>query len=192
MGNGLKRILTISNALSFYRLLAAPVAVWTAVDGQRNLFFILVCVSLFTDLIDGFIARRLHQETTLGARLDALADGLTLVAVVTGVFAFEYESLEGDIFWLYLFLAVLALGVGISLIRFGKLPAFHLYSFKATDFLLTGFFLVLFTYGFVQWLFIFAMVFSTLASLEIVLVALVLDEFRTNQRGLYWVLKARS
>ena len=188
MRDSWKQIATIPNALSLYRLCAAPVAAWIALEGYRTLFAVLISISLLTDLLDGVIARLFHQKTRIGARLDALADGVTLVVAVLGVFVFEYASLKENVLWLYVFLSCLALGVIVSLVRFKKLPAFHLYSFKVNDFILAAFFVTLFTYGFVQWLFIFAMVFASLASLEIVLVALFLDEFHTNQKGLYWVL----
>lgn len=188
----LNRNANISNALSLYRLCAAPVAAYVALDGNRSLFAILICISLFTDLIDGILARWLHQETRVGARLDALADSMTLIAAILGAFMFEYEPLRQNILWLVIFLVCLGLATMVSLIRFRKLPAFHLYSFKATDVILTGFFITLFTYGFVKWFFVFSTICASIAALEIVLVALVLKEFRPNQKGIYWVLRARK
>lgn len=184
--------LNISNALSFYRLLAAPVAVWAALEGMRTAFVVLILVSLFTDLIDGVLARWLKQETWIGARLDALADSLTLGAAVVGAFAFEQQAILDNLGWLVLALACLGLATVVTLVKFGKLPAFHLYSFKATDVVLTGFFVVLFLYGFVWWFYVLSTLCLALASLEIVAVALVIDEFRTNQKGLWWVLAARG
>ena len=189
MKDSLKQILTIPNALSLYRLSAAPLAAWLALEGHRTLFAVFICISLLTDLLDGIIARLFHQETQIGARLDAFADSMTLVVAVLGVYVFEFAAIQANAFWLYGFLAVLALGTVITLVRFRKLPAFHLYSFKVNDVILAIFFVTVFTYGFIKWLFIFAMVFASLASLEIVLVAVFIREFRTNQKGLYWVLK---
>ena len=192
MKDRLKQIATIPNALSLYRLSAAPVAAWVAFEEYRTLFAILITISLLTDLLDGIIARLFHQETQIGARLDSFADSMTLIVALLGVFIFEFASIQANVFWLYGFLACLALGTMASLLRFRKLPAFHLFSFKVNDFILAVFFITLFAYGFIQWLFIFAMIFASLASLEIVLVVIFIDEFRTNQKGLYWVLKNRT
>jgi len=186
------RLVNIANALSLYRLCAAPVVAWIALDGQRTLFAVLICISLFTDLLDGVLARWLHQETRFGARLDALADSLTLFAAILGAFVFEYQPLYENLMWLVLFLSCLGLATLVSLFRFRKLPAFHLYSFKLTDILMTCFFVTLFTYGFVKWLFILAMCWGALAALEIILVALVLDEFHPNQKSIFRVLTNRS
>ena len=89
-------------------------------------------------------------------------------------------------------LATLALATATTLIRFRKLPAFHLYSFKLADIGLTGFFVVLFLYGFVPWAYAAALGLAALAALEITAVALVIREFRTDLKGLWWVLKSRS
>lgn len=184
-------VYTLSNALSVYRLLAAPAVAAAALTGHRTLFIVLALVSLFTDAIDGVLARWRREETRFGARLDALADSLTLVAGLTGVWVFERAPFVENPRWLGLFLGSLALAVAVSLARFRKLPAFHLYSFKAADIGMTAFFAALFLYGFVPWAYALSLGFAALAALEIVAVALVIPEFRTDLKGLYWVLRAR-
>ena len=184
-------IYTISNALSFYRLCAAPLVAWAALADHRSLFVILVFVSLATDAVDGVLARWRREETPLGARLDALADSLTLGAGLTGVWVFERTPFLESPFWLGLFLGLLALATVTTLIKFRKLPAFHLYSFKLADIGMTGFFGVLFLYGFVPWAYALSLGFAALAALEIVAVALLIPECRTDLKGLWWVLQAR-
>ena len=75
--------------------------------------------------------------------------------------------------------------------RFRKLPAFHLYAFKAAEIGLTAFFATLFLYSFVPWAYALSLGFAALAALEIAAVALVIPAFRTDLKGLYWVLKER-
>jgi CDP-diacylglycerol--glycerol-3-phosphate 3-phosphatidyltransferase len=185
-------IYTISNGLSVYRLLAAPAVAAAALTGHRSLFVVLALVSLGTDAIDGIIARWRREETPLGARLDALADSLTLVAGLIGVWVFERAPFIENPVWLVLFLGALALATATTLLRFGRLPAFHLYSFKAADVGMTAFFTTLFLYGFVPWAYALTLGFAALAALEIFAVALVIPEFRTDLKGLWWVLKARN
>ncbi len=182
-------IYTISNALTLYRLCAAPVIAGVALAENRELFVGLMLVSLFTDAIDGFLARWRHEETRLGARLDALADSATMGAGLVGLWVFERAPLQAQPFWLLLFLGTLAAATLISIMRFRRLPAFHLYSFKLADIGLTGFFLSLFLYRFVEWVYIASMSFAALAALEIAVVALVLRNYRTDIKGLWWVLQ---
>jgi len=183
-------IYTISNSLSVYRLLAAPAVAAAALTGHRSLFVVLALVSLGTDAIDGVIARWRREETPLGARLDALADSLTLAAGLAGVWVFERAPFIETPFWLLVFLGALTLATATTVVKFGKLPAFHLYSFKAADIGMTAFFVALFLYGFVPWAYALSLGFAALAALEILAVALAIPEFRTDLKGLWWVLRA--
>ncbi len=185
------RTWTAANLLSFYRLLAAPAVTWAALSQQRGLFIGLILISLATDALDGMLARRWKEETRLGARLDALADSLTLGAGLVGVWVFERAPFLAAPGWLLTFLATLAIATVVTLVKFRRLPAFHLCSFKFADVVLTGFFLAVFLYDFLPWAYALAMSAATLAAMEIIVVALLIDRFRTDLKGLWWVLKAR-
>jgi len=185
-------VTTLANALSFYRLCAAPVIVFAALSGERTLFMVLMLISLATDAADGFLARRWKQESKLGARLDALADSFTLGAGLTGIWVFERTPFVESPGWLLLFLGTLALATLVSLVKFRRLPAFHLYSFKLADLALTAFFISVFLYEFLPWAYAVSMSLATLAALEVIAVALVIERFRTDLKGLWWVLEARQ
>ncbi len=68
-----KKIITIPNLLSFYRLLAFPLILWFIISGKERLFAIFLIINLVTDFLDGLIARLFKQETDLGAKLDSFA-----------------------------------------------------------------------------------------------------------------------
>lgn len=81
-----KDLMTIPNAISFFRiLLITPfVAFFVAakyITGNYFPAFVTLGVSGISDLFDGMIARKFHQESELGKVLDPLADKLTLIAV---------------------------------------------------------------------------------------------------------------
>lgn len=77
--------LSIPNILSYIRILLVPVFAviyLTATDRSGYLVAALVLlISGFTDLLDGFIARRYNMVTTLGKILDPAADKLTQATV---------------------------------------------------------------------------------------------------------------
>jgi len=81
--DGLDRIFTIPNLLSLIRLCMIPVFVWL-LFGRDNRFgaALLLAVLGCTDWIDGFIARRFNQVSTLGKILDPAADRLLLGTAV--------------------------------------------------------------------------------------------------------------
>ena len=81
-----KDLMTIPNAISFVRiLLIMPfVAFFIAakyITGNYIPAIIIIALSGISDLFDGMIARKFHQESELGKVLDPLADKLTLIAV---------------------------------------------------------------------------------------------------------------
>lgn len=81
-----KDLMTIPNAISFFRiLLITPfVAFFVAakyITGNYIPTFVVLGLSGISDLLDGMIARKFHQESELGKVLDPLADKLTLIAV---------------------------------------------------------------------------------------------------------------
>lgn len=83
------RVWTIPNAVSFARLLAIPYF-WYVLLGQDRigLAALLIFVIGSTDWLDGYLARRLSQESELGAFLDPLADRLMIgSALIAGLIA---------------------------------------------------------------------------------------------------------
>jgi phosphatidylglycerophosphate synthase len=83
--------LNVPNLLSGYRLLVVPVILWAIIEGRRSLFFTLTCVSLVTDVLDGWVARRFHLETEFGARLDSIADDATFFLAFLGLVILDHE-----------------------------------------------------------------------------------------------------
>ena len=69
--------MTIPNLLSFTRIAGVTLAVILYLGGYGWLAVIIGTVAGLTDHLDGYLARRLKQETTLGAMLDQAADSFT-------------------------------------------------------------------------------------------------------------------
>lgn len=80
------RVLTIPNALSLARLIGVPVFLWLILVAEADaLAFLLLVVAGATDWLDGYLARRLNQQSRLGALLDPLADRLYIAATLVGL-----------------------------------------------------------------------------------------------------------
>jgi cardiolipin synthase (CMP-forming) len=83
---GLDRILTWPNVITLVRLLCIPLFLWLLFAEERQtLAAILLAVLGATDWIDGFVARRYHQVSTLGKILDPVADRLLVGTAVIAV-----------------------------------------------------------------------------------------------------------
>lgn len=73
-----ERIVTIPNVLSFIRICIIPLIEWLyRVKKDYIRVTIALLLSGFTDILDGFIARRFHMISNFGKVLDPLADKLT-------------------------------------------------------------------------------------------------------------------
>jgi CDP-diacylglycerol--glycerol-3-phosphate 3-phosphatidyltransferase len=181
--------LNLPNLLSAYRLGVSPLIVWAIFTGRRSLFFTLVCISLVTDILDGWIARRFHLETEFGARLDSLADDVTFFLAFLGLVILDREFVwEHRAAFILLLVSHLG-GFLVSLLRFGRTTSMHLYSSKISGYLLGFFILIYFVFGYVAWYFYLSFGFSVLAYLEGLVITLISREPRSNVRGLYWILQ---
>lgn len=66
--------------LTLARLIAVPVFLVASFGGQYHFAFFLFIGAALTDIVDGFIARRLNQRSKLGALLDPAADKTMMVS----------------------------------------------------------------------------------------------------------------
>ena len=79
----------LPNAITVGRLLLLPVFVWSVLDARPPLATVLLLTMAFSDVLDGYLARRWHAETRMGALLDPLADKLTQL---TGLVVLAYAA----------------------------------------------------------------------------------------------------
>lgn len=77
--------LTIPNLVTLIRFLLVPVFVWLMLHDQYWNALLLLIVLFSTDWIDGFLARKLDQVSSVGKWLDPLADRLSLWVVIITV-----------------------------------------------------------------------------------------------------------
>jgi cardiolipin synthase (CMP-forming) len=71
--------LTLANQLTFLRLAAVPMLAFTLLGGHAGWALGIYLLAAVTDRLDGIAARRLGQQTALGAILDPAADKLMML-----------------------------------------------------------------------------------------------------------------
>jgi cardiolipin synthase len=82
------RILTIPNVISIFRLAGVPLFLWLILVPEADGWALAVLfVSGISDYADGYLARRLHQTSVVGAILDPVADRLYILSTVLGLAA---------------------------------------------------------------------------------------------------------
>ncbi|WP_454295008.1 CDP-alcohol phosphatidyltransferase family protein [Salana multivorans] len=76
------RVVTLPNVVSFARLaILLPLSMWLLLTDRWWWALGALAVLGWTDWLDGFLARRLHQQSLFGARLDPVADRISVVGV---------------------------------------------------------------------------------------------------------------
>ncbi|MBF0096417.1 MAG: CDP-diacylglycerol--glycerol-3-phosphate 3-phosphatidyltransferase [Magnetococcales bacterium] len=72
--------MNLPNLLSLLRILSVPVLIWLVIENHLTAALVVFACSGLTDALDGYLAKRWHQETELGRHLDPLADKLLLLS----------------------------------------------------------------------------------------------------------------
>jgi len=80
-----ERIMTIPNLLSLARILALPIIYLDLTAGRLWRALVVLFVVSWTDWFDGYLARRLQQQTRLGALLDPIGDRALFIVVGLGL-----------------------------------------------------------------------------------------------------------
>ncbi|KAF1362080.1 hypothetical protein EJ07DRAFT_163951 [Lizonia empirigonia] len=115
-----EQIYNIPNFLTLTRLIATPVVGYLIIHNQHLAAFSLFTYAAFSDLLDGWIARKWKLQTVVGSVVDPMADKLLMTTLVTCL------AVNGS---MAAPLAVVILGRDISLgvsalyYRYASLPA---------------------------------------------------------------------
>lgn len=130
--------MSIANYITILRLISIPAIAYYYLSGQYLIALYLLIFAGFSDLLDGYLARRFEQRTKLGAILDPLADKtLMFVCFLTLVYTRQIPL------WLFLLVVsrdvYIVLGVWFLKWRCKKLYIRPTYLSKLTTFFQLGF-----------------------------------------------------
>lgn len=184
---------TIVNSITLYRIVTFPVLLILLFTGNIDLFKWLLLASFFTDAIDGALARMYGATSILGSKLDSIGDDLTVLAATVGLFVTRFDFIkEQAAVFIFLFLLFL-FQLAMSLHRYKKISTFHTYLAKTAAvvtaiFLLSVFFLESVYYP----LFYAAAIITGIELIEEIILVFKLHEYRSNVKGLYWVLRKKN
>jgi len=113
----------------------ALAALMLLIPFESGMFFVLYLLCGLTDVLDGWLARRLQAESLFGARLDSLAD----FAVIAVLLWRLYPAVTPDVRVLCWAGAIAALRFAAAItakLRFGKLGFIHTLGNKLTGLML--------------------------------------------------------
>jgi len=73
--------LSIPNLVTLGRIILVPIVVLAITSGEMRAAFFLFLAAGISDAVDGFIAKRFHMASELGALIDPLADKALIVSI---------------------------------------------------------------------------------------------------------------
>jgi cardiolipin synthase len=73
--------LSIPNLITLGRIILVPIVVWAITSGEMRVAFFLFVAAGISDAVDGFLAKRFHMASELGAYIDPLADKALIVSI---------------------------------------------------------------------------------------------------------------
>lgn len=180
------------NAITLTRIVLVPGLCILAHAQMSTAFIMLLIPAMVSDVIDGWLARKLGAESTLGATLDSVADILLILAILYSIWPLHpYVYREHGL----VFIAVgtwLALGHLGSLLRYGRLASFHTHLIRAGILAFHIFAMLLFLFGFNPLFLYMTAAICSLGGLEHFAMLVLVREWKPNiAGGLAEVLRLR-
>lgn len=175
---------SIPNILSVLRIVIAPFLLYLAWNGHKYIFIALLIVSLLSDAIDGFIARKFNASTETGAKLDSLGDMATYLTVPFCAWWLWPEILKREAPYFFLAIGAYIIPLAAGILKFRKVPSYHTYGAKISAIIMSIAILFLFIAEFTLF-FTLASIFHVIIALEEVLITFQLHELRSNVKSIW-------
>ena len=179
----------IADWFSFYRVAAAPLLLALLWFNQREIFSWFLLVSYSTDMIDGFLARKLKITSPRGSQLDSFGDQITLTVGLLGLLVFELDFIKANYILIVIAFVPYIIQMIIAYLKYGKATAFHTYMAKLSAFAQGIFILWSLFFSPLYWLFYFMIILGFLETIEEIILIYMHDEWASDIKGIYWALK---
>jgi len=176
----------IADWFSFYRIFAAPFLLVIIWFGERELFSWLLLLSYSTDMIDGFLARKLKITSPRGSQLDSMGDQLTLPVGFIGLLRFEFEFISEQYQWILIPFTLYCIQMIIAFKKYHKATAFHTYLAKLSAIIQAAFILWLLFFGPVYWLFYTMIIVGIIETVEEILLIFLYPKWVAGVKGYIW------
>jgi phosphatidylglycerophosphate synthase len=182
--------LNLPNCISALRIAMVPVLL-TLAWRRSAVFTALLALSLMTDILDGYLARRLHQQTRLGAQLDSWGDFLTvLVYPFAAAWLRPEQTRQNVVYAISAGVAYLA-PIGLGLIKYRRLTSYHTRLSSITAYVM-GIAMVSFFAGWSVLPFRLGCIVLAVSQIEEIAITLILPTWKENVRNYRHALLLRT
>ncbi len=126
----LAQLRLVPNQLTLVRGILIPVLWAFALTGHSVWLGVGLAVAFFTDVADGFVARRLGQTSAFGSRFDSFVDSFYGPSAIVWLVMLQPDAVQEHLGLAIAWVAVTYASLLVGLIRFRRFANLHLYSAK--------------------------------------------------------------
>jgi len=123
----------VPNCISFSRIVLSLVLIY--IKPLSVAFYVIYIICGFSDMVDGFIARRMGTTSVLGERLDSIADMMMVVVLLVVLFPIINPS-NKIIIWTIVIGIIRLTAMGVALIKYKTFASLHTYGNKISGLIL--------------------------------------------------------
>lgn len=171
--------LTIPNLFSLARIASVPILIYLALIDRPNLFIILAIISLSTDAIDGYFARKLNQITKLGTTLDSVGDMMMYFTMPLCGWILWPEMIMQEIIYIIFVMIAFFVPMIAGILKFGRMPSYHTWLAKTSTMFISIATMIWFIWEY-PLLFRIAVLIQLLVMLEYIAITIRLKTWRGN------------
>ncbi len=185
------QIVNLPNLVSLIRILMAPVLFYFAFTQQPYCFMGVLVFAVFTDVLDGFLARILKQITQMGSRLDSWGDFIIYSTMAICAWILWPDILLREKLYFTIIVLSFTLPVIIGFIKFHTVSSYHTWSVKLAVAITIVGYILLFT-GLLDWPFRVAALFCLYAAIEEVAITSLIQHELVDVRTVWQALKYKK
>lgn len=178
----------VPNILSVLRIIVAPLLLLLAWNGHKYYFIVFLVISLLSDVLDGFIARKFGASTELGAKLDSLGDMAIYLTLPFCAWWLWPEILRKEMPYFLTAVGAYLLPLVSGIAKFHRIPSYHTFGAKIAAVVMSTSILILFIFEYTLF-FRFAAIFQVFVAIEEILITIKLSELRSNVKSIWHLHK---
>ena len=159
--------------------------------GHEKIFLGLLLFSLISDVLDGYLARKLNASSAIGAKLDSWGDMATYLTVPFCAWWLYPDLVIKEAVFVIIVLTSYIIPIFASLLKFKNIASYHTWGAKFSAVIMALSILTIFVTG-LTWPFRVAVFVQVAASLEEIFITIQLSELKSNVKSLWHMQQGKK
>ena len=162
----------------------APVLFYLAFTQQPNWYFGVLLFAVFTDIVDGFLARTLNQITEMGSHLDSWGDFVIYSTMAICAWILWPDIVKRELPYYIVMALSFTVPVFIGFIKFHSFTSYHTWSVKLAVFISVVAYFLLFS-ELIDWPFRVAALLCLYAAIEQTIITMLIHHVHVDIRTVW-------